>query len=78
MSASSSPGARPMRWHVLLGEGEAGLDIKGADALRRAVVVAVAARHTPIIVDIVFTAIEDFAAPITGFVVDQACGSTLS
>ena len=64
--------------HVLLGEAEAGLDIKGADALRRAVVAAVAARHTPVIVDIVFTGIEEFAAPTTGFVIDQACGSTQS
>ena len=64
--------------HVLLGEAEAGLDIKGADALRRAVVAAVAARHTQVIVDMVFTAIEEFAAPSTGFVIDQACGSTQS
>jgi predicted Co/Zn/Cd cation transporter (cation efflux family) len=56
--------------HVLLGEAEAGLDVKGADALRRAVVAALAARHTPVIVDIVFTAIEKFAAPTTGFVID--------
>jgi hypothetical protein len=68
--------------HVLLGEAEAGLDVRRADALRRAVVAAVAARHTPVIVGIVFTAIEEFAAPTTGFVieavVDQACGSTRS
>jgi hypothetical protein len=42
------------------------------------VVAAVAARHTPVIVDIVFTGIEEFAAPTTGFVTDQACGSTQS
>ena len=36
--------------HVLLGEAEIGLDIKGSDALRRAVV---AARYTPVIVDII-------------------------
>ena len=68
--------------HVLLDEAEAGLDVKRADALRRAVVAAVAERHTPAIVDIVFTAIEEFAAPTTGFVVDplvdQACGITRS
>ena len=68
--------------HVLLDEAEAGLDIKRADALRRAVVAAVAEGHAPVIVDIVFTAIEEFAAPTTGFVidplVDQACGSTQS
>lgn len=66
--------------HVLLSEAEARLDIKEADALRRSVVAAVAARHSPVIVDIVFTAIEEFAAPTTGFVIDalcdQACGST--
>jgi predicted Co/Zn/Cd cation transporter (cation efflux family) len=64
--------------HVLLGEAEIGLDIKGSDALRRAVVAAVAARYTPVIVDIVFTGIEEFAAPTTGFVIDQVCGSTQS
>ena len=35
-----------------------------------AVVAAVAARHAPVIVDVVFTAIEEFAAPTTGFVID--------
>ena len=67
--------------HVLLGEAEAGLDIRRADALRRAVIAAVAQRHTPVIIDMVFTAIEEFAAPTTGFVVDplvdQACGARL-
>ena len=64
--------------HVLLREAEAGLDVKGADALRRAVVAALAARRAPVIVDIVFTAIEEFAAPTTGFVIDQAASSTRS
>jgi len=64
--------------HVLLDEAEARLDIKGADTLRREVVAAVAARHKPVIIDIVFTAIEQFAAPTTGFVIDLACGSTQS
>jgi predicted Co/Zn/Cd cation transporter (cation efflux family) len=68
--------------HVLLGEAEAGLEVKEADELRRAVVAAVASRHAPGIVDIVFTAIEEFAAPTTGFVVDplvdQACGVAAS
>jgi predicted Co/Zn/Cd cation transporter (cation efflux family) len=65
--------------HVLLREAEAALDIKRAGALRRAAVAAVAARHTPVILDLVFTTVEEFAAPTTGFVVDalvdQACGS---
>jgi len=46
--------------------------------LRRAVVAAVAARHAPVIVDIVFTAIEEFAAPTTGFVIDLPVGATQS
>jgi predicted Co/Zn/Cd cation transporter (cation efflux family) len=66
--------------HVLLRDADAGLDVRRADALRRAVVTAVAQRHAPVIVDIVFTAIEEFAAPTTGFVVDplvdQACASS--
>jgi hypothetical protein len=40
--------------HGLL-EAEPGLDIKRADALHRAAVAAVAARHAPAIVDVVFT-----------------------
>jgi cation diffusion facilitator family transporter len=68
--------------HVLLGEAETGLNVRRAGALRRAVVAAVAERHTQAIVDMVFTAIEEFAAPTTGFVIDavveQASGSTES
>jgi predicted Co/Zn/Cd cation transporter (cation efflux family) len=64
--------------HVLLGEAEAELDVKRADALRRAVVAAVGARHTPVIVDMVFTTIEEYAAPTAGFVIDQAWGSIQS
>ena len=41
-----------------------------ADTLRRAAVAAVAARHAPVILDIVFTTVEEFAAPTTGFVTD--------
>lgn len=66
--------------HVLLGEAEAGLEVKKADELRRAVVAAVAERHTPVIVDLVFTVIEEFAAPPRAVdpLVDQACGVAAS
>jgi predicted Co/Zn/Cd cation transporter (cation efflux family) len=64
--------------HALLGEAEAGLDVRQADALRRGVVAAVAARHAPVIIDVIFTANEELAAPTTGFVIDQASGSARS
>ena len=46
--------------------------------LRRAVVGAVAAQHAPVIVDVVFTTIEEFAAPTMGFVIDLPVGATQS
>jgi predicted Co/Zn/Cd cation transporter (cation efflux family) len=52
--------------HVLLPESTA-LDLATADRLRHALVAALAARHAPVIVDVVFTAEEAFAAPTTGF-----------
>jgi len=55
--------------HALLPPEAAGLDVARADALRREVVAAIAARHAPAIVDVVFTAVEEFAAPTTGFAV---------
>lgn len=54
--------------HVLLDEAGADLDLRTADRLRVAVVGALARKHAPIIVDIVFTTIEEYAAPTTGFV----------
>jgi len=57
--------------HVLLSEEQAGMDVRRMDELRRAAVAAVADQHTPIILDIVFTAIDEFAAPTTGFNVSQ-------
>lgn len=53
--------------HVLVAE-DAGLDVSRADELRRSIVAALAADHTPIIADVVFTAVDEFAAPTTGFV----------
>jgi cation diffusion facilitator family transporter len=55
--------------HALVAEAGEGLDLREADRLRRAVVAALVPRHAPVVVDVVFTAVEDFAAPTTGFVV---------
>ena len=54
--------------HVLLGQPDLGLDVRRADQLRRAVIAAIAGRHAPVVVDIIFTALEELAAPTTGFV----------
>ena len=54
--------------HVLLGQPDLGLDVRRADQLRRTLIAAIATRHAPVIVDIVFTAVEELAAPTTGFV----------
>ena len=53
--------------HVLLDEAEGALEVRQADALRRAAVAALVDRHAPVIADVVFTTVEDFAAPTTGF-----------
>src|SRR5918994_2360020 len=53
--------------HVLLGEGQANMDVRRMDELRRAAVAAVDEQHAPIILDIVFTAIDEFAVPTIGF-----------
>lgn len=53
--------------HALLDPAEAGLDLRAADALRRKVVDALVARHAPVIVDVVFTTVEAFAAPGPAF-----------
>lgn len=53
--------------HVLLDDGAAGLTIDRMDALRRAIVGAVADRYPPAIVDVIFTTVDEFAAPTTGF-----------
>ncbi len=57
--------------HVLLGPVGEALDVRRADMVRRAVVAAVVERHAPAIVDIVFTAVAEFAAPTTGFAIDS-------
>ena len=56
--------------HVLLDEAQATLDISRTDELRRAMVAAIGRRHSPAIVDVVFTAVAEFAVPTTGFAVD--------
>ena len=53
--------------HVLLDEAEGALEVRRADALRRAAVDALVAAHAPVIADIVFTTVESFAAPTVGF-----------
>jgi predicted Co/Zn/Cd cation transporter (cation efflux family) len=60
--------------HVLLPE-NAALDLAAADALRRRVIDALVAAHAPVIVDVVFTAIEEYAAPTAGFGAGQASGT---
>ena len=52
--------------HVLLPPGAA-LDLAAADRLRGAVIAALAARHAPVVADIVFTGVEAFAAPTAGY-----------
>jgi predicted Co/Zn/Cd cation transporter (cation efflux family) len=52
--------------HVLLAEGTP-LDLAEADRLRGAVIAALAADHAPVVVDVVFTAVEAFAAPTAGY-----------
>ena len=52
--------------HVLVPPGTV-LDLATADRLRGAVIAALARRHAPVVVDIVFTAVEAYAAPTTGY-----------
>ncbi len=52
--------------HVLLPPGAA-LDLAQADRLRGAAIAALAARHAPVVADIVFTGVEAFAAPTAGY-----------
>jgi len=54
--------------HALVAPEQAGLDLAAADALRRAVTEALVAGHAPVIVDVVFTAIAEYAEPTAGFV----------
>ena len=60
--------------HVLLDEAGRGMDVREADRRRRAIVTAVAGGHGAAIVDVVFTGIEEFAAPTTGFNSGSAFG----
>jgi cation diffusion facilitator family transporter len=62
--------------HVLLGEGQEHMDVRRMDALRRAAVAAAVEQQTPIILDIVFTAVEEFAVPTTGFNMSQRNAAT--
>ena len=52
--------------HVLVPPGTA-LDLAAADRLRGAVIAALTARHAPVVVDVVFTAVEAYAAPTAGY-----------
>ncbi len=64
--------------HVLVENEAAGLQVAQADALRQSAVAAVAGRHAPVILDIVFTGVEDFAAPTTGFVAGSPAGGPVN
>jgi cation diffusion facilitator family transporter len=61
--------------HVLL-RADDPLVLREMDALRRDVVRALTRHHSPIVVDLLFTAEEQFAAPTTGFVAAPASAST--
>ncbi len=52
--------------HVLVPPATA-LDLAAADALRGRVISALAARHAPVVVDVVFTGTEAYAAPTAGY-----------
>jgi predicted Co/Zn/Cd cation transporter (cation efflux family) len=58
--------------HALLADAEAGLDVRRADGYRRAIIDALASRQAPVVVGVVFTAVDEFAAPTTGFVTRPA------
>ena len=55
--------------HVLVPPGT-DLDLAAADRLRGAVIAALTARHAPVVVDVVFTAVEAYAAP-TAYSTDE-------
>lgn len=52
--------------HVLLPEATP-LDVAEADRLRGRIIAALVAHHAPVIVDVVFTAVEAYAAPTAGY-----------
>ena len=45
---------------------ETPLDLPASDRLRGAIIAALAARHGPMLADVIFTAVEAYAAPIAG------------
>jgi hypothetical protein len=45
---------------------ETPLDLTASDRLRGAIIAALAARHGPMLADVIFTAVEAYAAPIAG------------
>ena len=53
--------------HVLLPPGDPARPRRGPIALRGRVIAAVAARHAPVVADVVFTATEAYAAPTSGY-----------
>ncbi len=52
--------------HVLVPPGTP-LELPEADRLRGAIIDALIARHAPVVVDVVFTAVEAYAAPTAGY-----------
>ena len=57
--------------HVLVPPGT-GLDLAAADRLRGAVIAALAGRYAPVVADVVFTAVEAYAAPTAGYTAGPA------
>jgi predicted Co/Zn/Cd cation transporter (cation efflux family) len=51
--------------HAVLPEG-AGLDLAEADRRRGAIIASLAARHGPMVADVIFTGVEAYAAPAAG------------
>lgn len=63
--------------HALVARGER-VDLARADALRQAAILAVAARHAPLTLDLIFTGVRDYAAPTAGFAAGSVAGAAIA
>jgi cation diffusion facilitator family transporter len=63
--------------HALVEPELATLDLAAADALRRTVIEALVSGHAPVIVDVVFTTIPEYAEPTAGFGLPALGGAPL-
>ena len=68
----SSPGAPPTSSSTCWSRPATGLDLAAADRLRGAVIAALAGRYAPVVADVVFTAVEAYAAPTAGYTAGPA------